>query len=233
MKIKLTPRLQKIVELIPPDSRVVDIGTDHGYIPIYLLQNKITTNIIASDLNKKPFKIAKRNIQEYGFSENVKLRLGSGLNVLKPGEVDIIIMAGMGGILISELLEDELCIAKGVNSLILQPMRGQEELRKNLIKMGFRIDQDLLVKEDGGIYEIIVARKGNQVARDEIYYEIGFHLKTNPKSLAQEFISRKIKIQEEILDKTKVKNTPDAIDKYQECKDKIVKLGGILKWLES
>lgn len=232
MEMKLAPRLKKIADLVLKNSRVADIGTDHGYIPIYLLQNQITSHIIASDVNEGPLRIAKKNIISYGFTKEIEIRLGSGLQVLKVGEVDTVIIAGMGGMLIAELLEADIRITKSIETFILQPMQAQKELRKYLLSSGFKIYQDILVKEDFRIYEIIVAKKGSQTVMDDIYYEIGLFLKSNPKDIAIEFISGKIKNEEEIIGYVKHQDSINALERYRKSKKKLEMLREVLQWLQ-
>ncbi|SES63643.1 tRNA (adenine22-N1)-methyltransferase [Natronincola peptidivorans] len=232
MQVKLPPRLKKITELIKKNSRVADIGTDHGYIPIYLIENRITPHVIASDVNRGPLDTAKSNIKSHGYNQQVELRLGSGLEVLVPGEVDTVIMAGMGGMLIKELLEAAPAITHSIDTLILQPMQAQQELRRYLVSNGYEIVQDLLVREDFRIYEIIIAKKGKQVVEDEIYYEIGFHIKLNPKELALAFIIAKIKNQQEIISSVEGETSVGAKKKLRECRETLEKLEEVLRWLK-
>ncbi|SDK39431.1 tRNA (adenine(22)-N(1))-methyltransferase [Natronincola ferrireducens] len=232
MKVKLTPRLEKIAELVSKNSRVADIGTDHGYISIYLLEKGVSSHIIASDVNKGPLETARKNIEEHGYKQEVDLRLGSGLEVLRPKEIDTAIIAGMGGILIGELLQANPEVTNSIDTFILQPMQAQEELRRYLVTNGFKIQKDLLIKEDFRIYEILVAKKGTQEVKDNIFYEIGFFLKDNPTDLATEFIEGKIKVQQEIINHVKKQQSLSATQKHQQSKDKLKKLEEVLQWLK-
>ncbi|MCC5910471.1 MAG: SAM-dependent methyltransferase [Clostridiaceae bacterium] len=232
MKVKLTPRLQKIADLITTGSRVADIGTDHGYIPIYLLQNNIANELIASDVNEGPLETAKKNIKEHGYEDKIKTRLGSGLEVLEPKEVDTVIIAGMGGILIAELLERVPEVTKATDTFILQPMQAQEELRRHLANNGFQIKKDLLVKEDRRIYEILVVEKGEQIVKDEIYYDIGFSLESNPPVLSIEFLEKKIRAEEQIITSVQNQDSPAAKEKYEESVKKLQKLQEVLVWVK-
>ena len=202
MQIKLTPRLEKIANLVE-NNRVADIGTDHGYIAIYLIQNDISKFVIAGDVNKKPLESAKSNIDGMGLGEKIETRLGSGLSVLKPNEVDTVIIAGMGGILISELLHQSPEVLAATKQLILQPMQAQEELRRYLVAHGYKINKDILVKEEHRIYEILSVARGQQEVSSEIQYEIGFYIADNPKELAIEFIEGKIRIIKNIISNIK------------------------------
>ncbi|AOY78442.1 hypothetical protein BJL90_17680 [Clostridium formicaceticum] len=230
--MKLTPRLKKIADLVPMNSSVADIGTDHGYLPIYLLQNGITSHVIASDVNRGPLETAEKNIQAHDYVDKIQMRLGSGLEVLKAGEVETVIIAGMGGILISELLDKVPTIIQSVHTFILQPMQAQADLRRYLVANNFRISKDLLVKEDHKIYEIIVVQQGTQIVEEDIYYETGFLLKSNPRDLAEEFIEGKIKTQKEIILQVQNQDSSAAMKKYKACKEKLIKLEEVLAWLK-
>ena len=153
--MKLTDRLLKIASLVTEGKRVADIGTDHGYIPVYLLNKNKVPFAILSDVNKGPLDNARKEVRHNNLLDKTDLRLGSGIEVLKKGEVDEVIIAGMGGILISELLEANKEVSHSVDKLILQPMQAQDELRKYLFSNGYEILNEALVKEDFRIYEIL------------------------------------------------------------------------------
>ena len=172
--MKLTNRLLKIASLVSENKRVADIGTDHGYIPVYLLNKGIIDFAILADVNKGPLENARSEVKINKLEDKVDLRLGSGIEVLKKGEVDEVIIAGMGGILISELLEANKEVAHSLDKLILQPMQAQEELRKYLLNNGYEILNECLEKEDFRLYEIMEVRYTgkNTVVEDDIYYEV-------------------------------------------------------------
>lgn len=232
MGIKLTARLEKIAGQVPIGDRVADIGTDHGYIPIYLLKNKISPLVIAGDINKKPLQSARDNIAANNLGTKIETRLGNGLAVLRPGEVDTIIIAGMGGLQISQLLDNSREIVENIKTLIVQPMQAQTELRKYLVAKDFTIKEDLLVKEGRHIYEIIVAKPGRQEVTDEIYYEIGFHLARNPRALAQEFINRKIRTTRKIIENIRERSTGLREERLEELKNRLKRLEEVLLCLQ-
>ncbi|MDY4129195.1 class I SAM-dependent methyltransferase [Peptostreptococcus porci] len=155
--MKLTPRLKYISELVSDGKKIADIGTDHGYIPISLLLDKKISFAILSDINRGPLNNAKKEVTKNNVQNYVDLRLGSGMETLRDGEVDQVIIAGMGGILISEIIEKKIELSKNLDKLILQPMQAPEELRRYLSKNGFKIIDEHFVREDHRIYEIIEA----------------------------------------------------------------------------
>ena len=224
--MKLTDRLLKIASLVTEGKKVADIGTDHGYIPVYLLNQGKVPYAILADVNRGPLENARGEVRHNKLLDKVDLRLGSGIEVLEKGEVDEVIIAGMGGIFISELLEAKLEVAHSVDKLILQPMQAQNELRKYLLNNGFEILDEVLVKEDFRIYEIIIAKYTgkNTVVSDEIYYEVGTKLIENKDPLLNEFIDKKIYMYNSIIKKIEGKSSEGIEKKIKESKDSIEKL---------
>ncbi|SCG96263.1 tRNA (adenine(22)-N(1))-methyltransferase [uncultured Clostridium sp.] len=211
--MKLTDRLLKIASLVSEGKRVADIGTDHGYIPVYLLNKGVVPFAILADVNKGPLENARKEVRNNNLTDKTDLRLGSGIEVLKKGEVDEVIIAGMGGILISELLEANKEVAHSVDKLILQPMQAQEELRKYLVNNGYEILDEVLVKEDFRIYEIIESKftGNNTKVEDEIYFEVSKKLIENKDPLLKEFIDKKVYKYNSIIEKLEGK-TGEAVE---------------------
>lgn len=158
----LDDRLQALADFVEPGSRVADVGTDHGYLAIELIKSGKADFVIASDKNSGPLEAAGRSLKMEGLTEKVILRLGDGVQVLKPGEVDTVCLAGMGGVLMSEILEAKPEVVEGLKYLILQPMNGAEELRRWLYRHGWHIVDEALAVDDGRIYEIIKAEPGRK-----------------------------------------------------------------------
>ncbi|PBH37405.1 tRNA (adenine(22)-N(1))-methyltransferase [Clostridioides difficile] len=229
--MKLTDRLLKIASLVSDGKKIADIGTDHGYIPVYLLKEGKVPFAVLADVNKGPLDNAHKEVIQNNLLDKVDLRLGSGIEILEIGEVEEVIIAGMGGILISELLEAKKEVAHNVEKLILQPMQAQEELRYYLLNNGYEILEEVLVREDFRIYEIIVAKYTgkNTIIEDEIYYEVGIKLLENKDSLFNDFIEKKIKTYSSIVNKLEGKNG-EAIDKKRkESEVAIKKLENVIK----
>ena len=224
--MKLTNRLLKIANLVSPNKRLADIGTDHGYIPVYLLNKGVIDFAILADINKGPLENARSEVKRNKLQEKVDLRLGSGIEVLKKGEVDEIIIAGMGGILIADLLEANKEVAHNTEKLILQPMQAQEELRIYLLNNGYEILDECLEKEDFRLYEIIVAKYTgkNTNVEDNIYYEVGKKLIENKDKLLPEFIENKIKKYNNIIEKLGDNNSEAVVSKRNLANERIEKL---------
>lgn len=229
--MKLTDRLLKIASLVSDDKKIADIGTDHGYIPVYLLKEGRVPFAVLADVNKGPLDNARKEVIQNNLLEKVDLRLGSGIEVLEIGEVEEVIIAGMGGILISELLEAKKEVAHSIEKLILQPMQAQEELRRYLLNNGYEILKEVLVREDFRIYEIIVAKYTgkNTIIEDEIQFEVGIKLLENKDSLFYDFIEKKIKTYSAIVNQLEGKNGEEINKKREESKIAIRKLENLIK----
>jgi tRNA (adenine22-N1)-methyltransferase len=197
--MNLSPRLKKIVDLVPKNSIVADIGTDHGYVPKHLVDEGISKLVIATDISKGSLQKTIDYIREENLQEDIHTRLGDGLDPILPFEVDTVIIAGMGGILISEILASSMFKAKSINTLILQPMVGSEELRRFLHASGFLILDEELVKEGDKYYEIIVAKVGLQKFENEIDYEISPVLLEKNNPLTKELIESRLMVNEKII----------------------------------
>ncbi len=157
-KIPLTPRMKEICAMVDNGAKVADIGTDHAYIPIFLICQKIITYAVASDLRPGPLEQAKQHLMRYGASSCVRLCLANGLEGIEPNEVDTAILAGMGGELITKLISASIPV--GIQCLLLQPMTHPELIRENIAKVGFTISQEKLVKEGRKLYVVMKAKRG-------------------------------------------------------------------------
>ncbi|KGG79488.1 SAM-dependent methyltransferase [Caloranaerobacter azorensis H53214] len=230
--MKLSPRLKAIVDYVENNSFVADIGTDHAYIPVYLVENNISKKVIASDVNKGPLENAKKYVDLKRLSHRINLRLGDGIKILKPNEVDTVIIAGMGGLLIKKILEEGNEIAETIDNFILQPMIASDELRKYLIRHNYKIIDEKLVKEGDKIYEIMLVRHGKDNISDEIYFEIGEKLVENKDPLLKELIQKKLREIENILQKIRINESIKAQEKLNIIKIKYDKLKGVLKSID-
>lgn len=153
--LTLTPRLQTIADLVPPNARFADIGTDHAYLPVWLLRQGRLDWAIASDINRGPLDRARQTAEEYGCTRQISFRLGAGLDQVRPGEADTIAIAGMGGETIAEILSAAAWLKEQPALLLLQPMSTQEELRRYLWNNGYQIQREYLAGEGRKIYLIL------------------------------------------------------------------------------
>lgn len=181
-KNSLNPRLRKIAGLVPQNRCTADIGTDHAYIPIVLVKDGTAKCAIASDIKKGPLMRAHENICKNNLSNLIETRLGAGLETLSPGDAEVIIIAGMGGILIGDILESSREVTGSAKLLILQPMTAVPELREYLTENGYEITAEYLEAEEEKLYNIITAKPiGNtKYTKKEIYLGKGLE-QTSPE----------------------------------------------------
>ncbi len=201
--MELSKRLMKIASYVNYCEAIADIGTDHGYIPIYLVKNNKCNSAIASDINKGPIEKASTNIRFEGLSEKIKCLLGGGLKPLKVGEVNGVIIAGMGGNLIRDIILEDIEKVKLYDFLILQPAQNPEVLRKFLYNNNFEILNEDLILDDGKFYELFKVKYNENAkkinVKDEISYEISSILLESNNSLVNDYIKSKIKKYENII----------------------------------
>lgn len=183
--MKLGERLAALADFVPQGARVADIGTDHGYLPIELIEKKVAVSAVAGDVHKGPYQAAKDNVKSMGLEDKISVRFGDGLAVLSPGEVDTVVIAGMGGSTIIEILKNQPEVTGSLTRLILQPMIGAAALRAWLVESRWCIVDETLVVDDGRLYEIIVAEPGVSMEFEPIMYDIGMILwEKKPKLLS-------------------------------------------------
>lgn len=156
----LSKRLSCVAEWVKDtgSKRVADIGTDHGYLPIYLAGNGIADKVIAMDVRKQPLAKAKNNIMSFGVEDKVTLRLSDGLDKLEPGEADAITICGMGGRLIKNILTNGRDKYDGNTQLILSPQSEVKEFRQFLASSGYSVIREHFLKEDNQYYTIMDCR---------------------------------------------------------------------------
>ena len=156
--INLSERLLTIANMIDKGETVADIGTDHGYLPIYLLLEEISPSAILADISKGSLSKAKENCAEYLCGQQVSFREGDGLEVLEPGEVDAVVLAGIGGLLTIEILDWNLEKSSSYKKFILQPRNNGGALRKYLSAHDFSVDDYRIVPEGNRFSEIMLVK---------------------------------------------------------------------------
>lgn len=163
MKLPICKRLLLCASLIPPGQRVADIGTDHGYLPIYLLQTGRAPFVTAADLREQPLAVARANAAKYAVADRMDFLLSDGLQKLSPDAATVIVMAGMGGDLMVRLLQDAPWVCSARYTLVLQPQSAGQALRRYLAENGFCIEREELVQDGRFLYTVLRAAKGTML----------------------------------------------------------------------
>ncbi len=188
--MKLSPRLKAAADLVRCGKKIADIGTDHAHLPIYLVENGICTCAIGSDLREGPIANAKINVANAGFSDRIQLRLASGLDKISPDEADDVIIAGMGGILISELIEKAQWLKSSDKHLVLQPQSHAEVLRAYLIANGYRIESENVCEDAGRLYCVMSVYYDPTDRKYPEHYEYYGEIPSCESPLAKEYLLR-------------------------------------------
>lgn len=155
--VLLSKRMQMVADMVTKGSVLADIGCDHGFVSIYLIEQKICNHVIAMDVNEGPLLRAKEHIEERDLTEYIDIRLSDGMEKLGKKEADGILIAGMGGRLVIKILSDYIETAKELKEVILQPQSEIHLVRQFLIKQGFHIVKEDMVEENGKYYPAIKA----------------------------------------------------------------------------
>jgi tRNA (adenine22-N1)-methyltransferase len=236
----LSDRLKKIADQVPKGLIVADIGTDHAFLPTYLIQNYISPRVIAGEYNEGPFLSAQRQIKSEGLQDQIDIRRGDGLSILQSGEAEVITISGMGGGLIAQILERGKSVLPGVRRLILQPNVGEDILRNWLKDNGWRLIRESILEEDGKIYEVLTADPGtsedlycHSFLSEEWLLRLGPYLVKEKSPL---LISKWIREYEKlarVLKQIDLSNTEEARQKRENLTAYLNQMGGIIEWLQT
>ncbi|WP_294186068.1 class I SAM-dependent methyltransferase [uncultured Clostridium sp.] len=230
--MELSKRLNFIINNIDKVSVLADVGTDHGYIPLYATQNGLCHKAIAIDINKDPLDKARLNAILEGAGDELEFRLGDGLNPLKKDEVEAVVIAGMGGNLIRDILEENIEKVASFNYLILVPAQNPEVLREYLYNNDYEIICENLCEEDGIYYELFKVRKkdGESMALDSIYYEVSPKLLMQKHPLMKDYLNSKLDNYKKILSFI-TESTVSARDRRAAVEEKINIISNMINYL--
>lgn len=228
----LSPRLKIIADSIQGYETAADIGSDHAYIPIYLAKNNRVKSAIATDVNSGPVEISKKRIKSYGVEAKVSVRQGDGLQIIKPGEAEVIVVAGMGGILIRDILDRDAKVAKSAKLLILQPMRDSDIIRKWLFEHDFDIIDEELVKDQDKIYEVIWAIPVSKAREVKGIMLVGDKIIEKKHPLAAEYINKKTSELEKVITALECMDFESCRERAEECRTLINYYLEVLQWVQ-
>lgn len=226
--MQLSKRLHAVASLVTPGYRVADIGCDHAYTSIYLAENRISEHIIAMDVNQGPIDRARENIVKYGFADKIETRRSNGLEKLKPGEADILLIAGMGGALTNQILEEGLEIFEQAREVILQPQSEIHKVRKMLEEHHFLIAEENMLMEDGKYYMMMKAVPEKYADTWEAYslknrehYYYGRLLLEGRNPVLYSYLNWEQGLCEEILQILRAEQTGNALARGREIEEKL------------
>lgn len=218
--MEISKRLERVAGLVTRDV-VADIGTDHGYVPIYLYQKGKIRKAFACDVRKGPLEKCRQNIALYSAQSVIEPRLGSGLTPLAPGEAKTAIMAGMGGMLIVHILQDSPEVAASLEELVLSPQRDFGAVRKYLHQIGFSICAEHMLKEDGKPYVLMRCEKGAEQYSREIDYLYGKLLLEQKNPVLRELLLHEAAKYERLLYHLEQNPTENAKKRLPEVAQKL------------
>jgi tRNA (adenine22-N1)-methyltransferase len=228
--IKLSQRLQAIADFVPQGARVADVGTDHGFLPCYLAQNNHAVKVYAYDINEQPLALAQKNVADYNVGEIVSTRLGNGLAVIEPGEVDVVTIAGMGGSLMIEILDAAPLVVDKLNRIILQPNVGAEAVRIWAEKNRWHIVEEQLVRENDRFSVIIAMEPGRSLnAMTPVELFLGPELLKQQHPLLGLYISEEYDKAQMVLVQLAKSDSEESRHKEQMLKRKWEDVNGVIK----
>lgn len=231
--MKLSDRLQAVASFVTPGLRVADIGTDHGYIPIYLTEQGIIPYAIAMDINKGPILRAQENIKENSLEKFIETRLSNGFDKLEPGEADCAVIAGMGGELITNILNNGRNVVDGLKELVLSPHSEVWLVRKYLHNNDFKIIDEKMIIDEGKFYTIIKVVKG----KDEIYseedYMYGKILIEKKDEVLMKYICKEYNKVEKIFENIRKNGTDNTKSRISELEKEKEMLTNVINKLEN
>lgn len=216
--MQLSKRMQAIADLISPCDTLADIGTDHGYIPIYMVLENRVQKAIAMDVNQGPLLRAKDHIKEYGLDAYIETRLSDGVAELLPREADVVVIAGMGGALMQKILKEGKEVFDTVPQLILQPQSEIDKFRCYLAENGWTIEKEDIVCEDDKYYPMMRVRHGQMSRPDVLESLYGVYLLKEKHPVLKEYLEKAYQNCEKIQERLYENGRDDADPRVLELK---------------
>ena len=219
--IQLSKRLSAIGEMVTEGNRLVDVGCDHGYLPVYLVMNQRIPGAIAADVGKGPLERAREHICRYHMQNYIETRLCDGLSGISVGEGDTLVIAGMGGPLMEKILSDNPEVRDSFQELILQPQSDIPHFRHFLMSNGYRITEEKMILEDGKFYPMMKAIRDQK--RNESWTPLeemfGKYLLQEKNPVLQQFLQRELRIRKNILTKLQKAETEETKKRRNEVEE--------------
>ena len=227
MQVKLSNRLHAVAEFVLPGKTAADIGTDHNYLPVYLVINGICPFVVAVDRAVGPYENACQLVDLLSLSRQIDVRLGDGLAPLQPGEAETITIAGMGGYLIQDVLSRQPLVISQTKRLVLQPQKNTAALRRWLMDNGWRIVAEQLALDNGFYYEVIAAEHG-EMCLDEDELTFGPCLLAGSHPFLANFLQLKRKDLLSLIEQVSAMPGENAAQRLQQLQNSIAQIDKVL-----
>lgn len=228
--IRLSKRLLAVASFVEKGAVVADIGSDHAYLPSFLIGERIIQKAIAGEVAIGPFESALNNVKKQGMQDQVVVRLANGLAAIEENDgVDTVTIAGMGGSLIATILKNGTDNLQHVKRLIVQPNIHAKAIREWAIANSWKIVNEKILKEDGKIYEVLILEKGHAVY-DELEILVGPFLLVEKSEVFREKWNSEILQWNQVLKSIEhASETPETLKKIEQLKQYIVIIGKVLE----
>ena len=220
--MELSKRLQAVAALVSVGLNVADIGTDHGYIPIYLIQSQKCKKAFAMDVNEGPLLRAKEHIAMYHFENEIEVRQSDGVKALKVGECECVIIAGMGGALTIQILEEGKEIFRNLKEFVLQPQSELEKVRQYLCENGYCVVAEDMVLEDGKFYPMMKVVNGTPCKHNIVQLRYGKGLLEQKHPVLKKFLEKEVQTKEKILKNLESESSEHILNRIKELKEDII-----------
>ncbi len=231
MNMKMSDRLELVASFARRGSRIADVGTDHGYVPIALAARGIAEAALAMDVKPGPLSRAEENIRRFGLEEKIAVRLSDGVRELRPGEADTVILAGMGGELVIHIIQDGKRLWDDIEHWILSPQSEIDKVRRFLQGNGFRIDEEAMICEDGKYYTVMDVVRGVMEPLDELQALYGPVLLKRKDPCLCRLLERERRVYGQILDGLAGQEGPAVAARREEIERLLSQIEG-QHWLE-
>lgn len=218
-----------VADLVKPGETLADIGCDHGYLSIWLVDNGVVSRAVAMDLREGPLMHAKENVSFFGKNEQIETRLSDGMNELRPGEADRIVIAGMGGILMSDILHRGRECVKMASQLVLQPQSDVDLVRQAVHDNGYCIVDERACYEDGKYYVCFSCEPGTEERPyTEAEYRYGRILPARKDAVYLRYLAAELEKRERMLSGLLAAETDTARERIPSAQEEIAQLRALL-----
>ncbi len=231
--MELSKRLSAIGAMVGRGERLADIGTDHGYLPIFLVETGVSPSAIAMDIKEGPLSRAAAHVAEHGLTDRITVRKSDGLSALRPGEADTAVIAGMGGLLMIKILKEGRETALSLKRLVLSPQSEIGEVRRYLLGNGYGIFREAMVFDEGKYYVIMEAGKAEDAEPwSYIEEEYGKYLIRSGSPVVREYLEKERRTLEAVRERLAEAGTARAGERMKEIEKRLSLTGQAIDRLE-